>query len=310
MTASGVVQRASAAAISEARIARATRSDATSWRAWIGPAISLVVLVAALGQLRSLDIARAISLVPSRLSFWAALAGAYMALPLSEWLIYRRLWKLPVGAIVPLLRKRISNEILLGYSGEVYFYAWARRHVGMIDAPFGAIKDVAILSAQVGNMVTLALVAVAWPLLGPLHLGTRTADLILSSMLIVLMSMPVLLFRTRFLTLPMPELGRIALIHLARVIATLLLTAAMWHEALPGLAWTWWLLLAALRQLLSRLPLMPNKDIAFAGLSAYLIGSHGDIVTMVTMAASQILALHLLLGAALALIDLAASGKR
>lgn len=281
------------------------RQGARSWRNWIGPAISLAVLVAAIAQLRHLDIAQAVSLIPRRASFWAALAGAYMALPLSEWLIYRRLWGLPFGGILPLLRKRISNEILLGYSGEVYFYAWARRRVGMTSAPFGVIKDVAILSAQVGNVVTLLLVAVAWPLFGPLHRGTHSGDLILSSALVVLMSMPVLLFRTRLLTLPAPALWRIAAIHLVRVVAGLLLAAAMWHEALPAVAWSWWLLLAALRQLLSRLPLMPNKDVAFAGLAAYLIGPRTDIVAMVAMTASLILALHLALGAMLALADLA-----
>lgn len=285
------------------------RQGAASWRNWIGPAISLAVLIAAIAQLRHLDVTRAASLVPSRPLFWAALAGAYMALPLSEWLIYRRLWKLPASGILPLLRKRISNEILLGYSGEVYFYAWARRHVGMTGAPFGVIKDVAILSAQIGNIVTLLLAAVAWPLLGPLHLGAHTRDLILSSALVVLMSMPVLLFRTKLLTLPAPELWQIALTHFVRVVAGLLLTAAMWHEALPAVAWTWWLMLAALRQLLSRLPLMPNKDVAFAGLAAYLIGPRTDIVAMAAMTASLILALHLALGAMLALADLATPGE-
>lgn len=284
------------------------RRGAASWRSWIGPAISLAVLVAAVAQLRSLDFAEAIALVPRAASFWLALAGAYMALPVSEWLIYRRLWRLPAEGILPLLRKRISNEILLGYSGEVYFYAWARSRIAMTGAPFGVIKDVAILSAQIGNLVTLLLAAVAWPLLGPLHLGAHTRDLILSSSLVVLISVPPLIFRRKLLTLPVAELWRIALIHLARVAAGLLLAAAMWHEALPAVAWTWWLLLAALRQLLSRLPLMPNKDVAFAGLAAYLIGPRTDIVAMVAMTASLILALHLALGAMLALADLTTPG--
>ncbi|WP_454883385.1 hypothetical protein [Sphingomonas oryzagri] len=290
-------------------LAKDIRQGAMSWRNLVGPAISLGVLVACVFQLKHLNLAQAIELIPSRPTFWLALAGAYLVLPFSEWIIYRRLWKLPFAAMLPLLRKRISNEILLGYSGEVYFYAWVRRRVDMASAPFGVIKDVAILSAQVGNIVTLLLVAIAWPLLGPLHLGTHTADLILSSALVVLMSMPVLLFRTRLLTLPAPELITIGLVHLARVAVALLLAAAMWHEALPMVAWSWWLLLAALRQLLSRLPLMPNKDVAFAGLAAYLIGTHSEIVAMVAMTASLVLVLHLVLGVTLALVDLATPGE-
>ncbi|WP_454883407.1 hypothetical protein [Sphingomonas oryzagri] len=259
--------------------------------------------------MRRLDFGHAMSLIPANPLFWLVLVGSYMALPVSEWLIYRRLWQLPINGLLPLLRKRISNEMLLGYSDEGYFYAWARRRTGMSGAPFGVIKDVAILSAQAGNFVTLLLVASAWPLLGPLHLGTHTRDLILSSALVILVSVPPLLFRAKLLTLPAAELWRIGGIHLLRVLAALLFAAAMWHEALPGVAWTWWLVLAAVRQLLSRLPLMPNKDVAFAGLSAFLLGPRTDIVAMVAMTASLILALHLVLGLTLAVADLPTPGE-
>ena len=281
------------------------RGKASSWRNWVAPLISLAVLCAAFVQLHSIDIAKVAALVPTTISFWLALAGAYLILPVSEWLIYRRLWRIPVSGMLPLLRKSISNEVLLGYSGEVYFYSWARRHIHMPAAPFGVIKDVAILSAQTGNLLTLLLAALAWPLLGSLHLGAHMRDLLLSSGLVVAMSMPVLLFRKRLLTLPVADLWRIAAVHVARVVAVWLLSAAMWHVALPTVAWTWWLLFAALRQLLSRLPLMPNKDLAFAGLVAYLIGARSEIVSMMAMTASLILALHLVLGMMLALADLA-----
>lgn len=280
------------------------RRRITSWRNWIGPAISLAMLAAAFVQLRSLDLHEALALLPTAPAFWLALAGAYMALPLSEWLIYRRLWRLPVTGLLPLLRKRISNEILLGYSGEVFFYAWARRRVGMAGAPFGVIKDVALLSAQVGNLVTLALVALAWPLIGAVHLGTHGRDLILSCTLVVLISLPAILFRGKLLSLPAGELRRVGLIHLARVTAGLVLSAVMWHEVLPHIALSWWIVMAALRQLLSRLPLIPNKDIAFAGLTAFLIGPRSDLVAMVAMTASLILVIHLVLGVVLALADL------
>lgn len=285
------------------------RLGAVSWRSWVGPLISLGVLCAAIVQLRSLDFARTAALVPVAIPFWLALAAAYLALPASEWLIYRKLWQLPASGFLPLLRKSISNEVLLGYSGELYFYSWARRHVTMSAAPFGVIKDVAILSAQVGNLVTLILAAFAWPLMGSLHLGVPMRGLILSSGLVIAMSMPALLFRRRVLTLRARALWRIAFVHMARVVGVLLFSAAMWHVALPTVAWTWWLLLAALRQLLSRLPLMPNKDLAFAGLVAYLIGARTDIVSMMTMTASLILALHLVLGTMLALADLATPSR-
>jgi hypothetical protein len=60
-------------------------------------------------------------------------------------------------------KKRISNEVLLGYSGEAYFYAWARQRTQMVAAPFGAVKDVTILSAIAGNAITLIMMIAALP---------------------------------------------------------------------------------------------------------------------------------------------------
>lgn len=276
-----------------------------TWRAWIGPAISLCVLAAALAQIGSLDVGRAWQMMPATPLFWLAFAGAYLALPASEWLIYRRLWRLPAGGLLPLVRKRLSNELFLGYSGEVYFYAWARRNAGIVTAPFGAIKDVAILSAQAGNIATLALIAIAWPLLGALHLGTHGRELLLSGVGILLLSLPPFLLRRRLLSLPMRDLWWIGGIHMARILATLVLTALLWHEALPAVALGWWVILSALRQLITRLPLLPNKDIVFAGVVAYLVGPHEDLVAMIAMTASLVLVVHIILGTLLAIADLA-----
>ncbi len=60
-------------------------------------------------------------------------------------------------------KKRISNDVVMGYSGEAYFYAWARQRAQLVAAPFGAVKDVSILSAIAGNAVTLAMIAIALP---------------------------------------------------------------------------------------------------------------------------------------------------
>jgi hypothetical protein len=64
-------------------------------------------------------------------------------------------------------------------------------------------------------------------------------------------------------------------------------------------------LLAAVRQLLSRLPLLPNKDLVFAGVAMFLIGRSVAIHDLMTMMASLILATHLVVGAGLVLAEFA-----
>ena len=267
------------------------------------PVISLIVLAVAVASLRDLDLAGVAAVVPRNPAFWLLFALAYLAAPVAEWIIFRRLWRLPVEGLLPLIRKLIGNEILLGYVGEVYFYAWARRRADITAAPFGAIKDVTVLSALVGNGVTLVMLAAAAPLYSDL-LGMGSRALLLSLGAVLLTSVAAFVFRRRLFSLPRAELRFVAAVHLARIAATTGLTALLWHLALPGVALSWWLLLATLRLLLSRLPFLPNKDIVFAGIAVLLVGHDQPIANMMVMMASAILATHVLLGIALMSADL------
>jgi hypothetical protein len=64
-------------------------------------------------------------------------------------------------------------------------------------------------------------------------------------------------------------------------------------------------LLAAVRLLLSRLPLLPNKDLVFAGVAVVMIGRAAGIDALMTMMASLILATHLIVGTGLVLAEFA-----
>lgn len=270
-----------------------------NWTRWAGPLVSVLILVVALHQFRGIDPASLWGLVPGGIGFWAAFALYYLAGPLSEWVIFRRLWSIPADGFAALLRKLVSNEILLGYLGEVYFYAWARRHAKITTAPFGAIKDVTILSALVGNGVTLVMVAFAVPLLGAVDARLNTWEVGGSVLFVLATSLVAMLLRKRLFTLPKKQLWVVAGIHLLRIVATTVLAATMWHMLLPDIALSWWILLGTLRQLVSRLPFLPNKDVVFAGMAAFLIGRDSEIVSAMALMASLILAAHLLVGIAL-----------
>ena len=279
------------------------------WTSFIGPAISLLILGTVFVELRTIDYAGLIRLLPTTPAFWTIFVCTYLLSPVSEWIIFRRIWSLPINGFPPLVRKFVSNEILLGYLGEIYFYAWARRHAKIVSAPFGAIKDVTILSAVVGNIFTLGLVVVATPFFGALHAGLSNHTIAASAYFIVVSSLGILLFRRRLFTLPAPELWFVAAVHGVRVLASALLAAVMWHLLLPSIALSWWLLLGTLRQLLSRLPLLPNKDLVFAGIAAFLIGPAEQITAAMTLMATLILATHLIIGTALGAAGLVGTGE-
>jgi hypothetical protein len=174
----------------------------------------------------------------------------------------------------------------------------------MVGAPFGAVKDVAILSAVVGNVVTLVMLGFAYPLLGELHLGLQTKTVALSIAIALMTSAAAMLFRKRLFSLPTPDLWFVVAVHFVRILATTGLTALMWHLVLPTVPLMLWLLLSTMRLLLSRLPFFPNKDVVFAGIAVFWIGREHQVADLMALMAGIILAAHLVLGAALAVGDI------
>jgi hypothetical protein len=274
------------------------------WQRWLSGGISLALLVTILFKLSSFGFARAWATIPESPYFWAAFVAYYVALPGSEWLIFKRLWNIPAAGFTALLRKLVSNEVLLGYSGEVYFYTWARRHAQLVAAPFGAIKDVSILSALAGNLMTLAMLALAWPLIGQVAPQFHGQAVFLSATVIVAMSVAVFLLKNKILSLPSRDLWFIFAVHIARLVVTTLMSGLLWHIALPGEPLGWLVLLATLQLLVTRLPFIPNKDLVFASLAVFLIGHDSEVTALIAMIATTILATHLIIGGVLAIADL------
>ena len=266
--------------------------------------LSLLVIASAIYALRGVNPAHLLAMVPTTPLFWMVFTASYIAGPASEWVIFRRLWSLPPGSFAALLRKLVYNELILGYLGEVYFYKWARRHVHLEAAPFGAVKDVAILSAIAGNVVTIILLMIIWPLMGTSQLGLESQPIVWSLAVVLFTSLGVMLFRKRLFSLPRNDLRFVLTMHFARIVITTLLSALMWHLVLPDVPVLWWVLLATIRLLISRLPFVPNKDVVFAGLAVFTLGHEVQIASLLTMLAGIILLTHLLIGSTFAVFDL------
>ena len=296
-------------------------SGLRKWSGWLGPAISVAILIAVLWQLRTIDWAQVWSIVPTSPFIWLVLAASYFAGPVADWIIFRKLWGIPVTGIFPLLKKLIGNELLLGYVGEVYFYDWARRHVKMEGSPFGAVKDVAILSALAGNIMTIVMLIVTWPIIKEISFGNvlelpfgitlklGVDVLAISIIFLLLTSLVIMFFRKGLLSLQQGDLWFVFAVHCARLLANTGLSALAWHLILPEVGIDSWLLYSTVRLLISRLPLIPNKDIAFAGISTLLAGSQVQTSEMIAMISLLIVATHVVLFIGLMLLDLAQKEK-
>jgi hypothetical protein len=279
------------------------------WPAWVGGALTLL-MIAGLGRELLGDGLDGLSRsVPGDPLFYLFFALAYLALPVTDYLIFRRLWRIPAAGLAATLKKRVANEVL-SYSGEAYFYSWARANAPMVAAPFGAVKDVSILSAMAGNAVTLALMAVTFTLGAGLLPESLTEAAGWSAAVLVATSLPFLMFRRRVFSLDRAALIWIFGAHCGRLVTGSLLLALAWEAAVPGASMATWLFLAAGRLLVSRLPLLPNKELLFANLAIMVLGGDGALSELMAFTAALTLVVDAGLLAGFGLAALARRGAR
>ena len=290
----------------EARLASLARGR---WPTVIGALLTLAMLGGLVHQLWGKGFADLTRAVPTSPLFYLVFAALYMVPPTFDFLIFRRLWDLPLAGLAALTKKRIANDVLLGYSGEAYFYAWARARSEMVAAPFGAVKDTSILSALAGHAMTLGLIVLALPFGRGLLTPERYHAVLVLGAISVAMSLPFLLFSRRVFSLGRRDLWAIFGLHCARIASGWALVALVWHIALPQTGVAMWLLLVAVRQIVSRLPFIPNKDLLFVNIAIPLIGHDHSLVSLMAFTAAATLAIHGVLIAAFSLWHVASVRK-
>lgn len=230
---------------------------------------------------------------PDNPLFYILFLCAYLNNPVGDFAIFRGLWRIPLlGGLAALLKKRIANDVVVGYTGDLYFYLWARQNAPMVAAPFGAVKDVAILSAIAGNGLSLVMLAIALGLGGELMTEDEYQIAAGSFAIIAAISLPFLIFSNRVFSLPADRLWWVFGIHALRIVIGFVFVAAAWEVAMPGVPIGMWIFLAAARLLTSRIPLASNSDLLFATFAIMLIGEGEALSQLIAFSAACTLLLH------------------
>lgn len=211
-----------------------------------------------------------IASLPTTPWFYILFVVMFVALPVTETLIFRLLLDRRIGIrdVGVFIRKRVFNSAFVGYSGELYLFVWAKRHLGLpAKRAAHGVKDNAVLSALASAAVTAGLLAAFW-LTGQAALFATWLDSgagkFAATLLAIAFLLPVLLrFRKRIISVS----GRIAAtvwgIHMLRITGVLLLQAVQWWVVLPNQSWTTWLIFLTAQMVISRLPFIPNRDLLF-----------------------------------------------
>ena len=281
----------------------------------LSASLSILILWLLASSIAEIGWRQVLASLPANPLFWLCFAGSYFLLPLIDWFIYRRWWKLDWRDGSVFLKMRVMNEALFSYSGHTYLLIWAAGRMGIefdpdkpprilgrgdgpgVDpatSPFAAVKDMAITSGLAGNLGTLVMLMLALSMGGDRVLGDsfdrRTFDILIWSFsAMILLNVAIVLFRGKVMSLPPKENIFAFNWHLFRLLAGHVLLVLSWVIALPAVPFSSWFQLGALRQVVGRMPL-PNKELLFAAIAISVAGE-ASVEVAALMAAQG--ALHL-----------------
>lgn len=212
--------------------------------------------------------------LPSTPWFYVLWAALYVLLPTAETAIYHRLWRVRVAELLPvLLRKRVLSQDVLGYSGEVYLFGWARSRLGP-PPPDGNgppamlhIKDNVLISSF-ASVLSAALIVGSVLLSGAHGLERAFGDprpiyAVLGTVATVFVVTMATRARRAVFTLAPRDLGFLSIVHGLRFTLANVFLLLLWTVSVPGLPWEIWLTLLVVNVVVDRVPFVPASDLVF-----------------------------------------------
>ncbi|MCY4159077.1 MAG: hypothetical protein OXE92_11135 [Bacteroidetes bacterium] len=229
---------------------------------------TIAILVFLVWQLRGeIEIWDVFHGLPKNPGFYLLLIVLYFLLPSVQFLAYRVVWDFrPSSGLRAFIKKRILNKDVLGYSGELYIFSWARDHVQKPSRVLlEDVRDMNIISAAASTVVAVVLL-VFFALEG--HVNVRalipdayTVPLIGGVAITTLLLLLVLKWRRQLFSMSWKATRIIFGLHVTRMLVRQVLEISMWHLAMPDVPIEVWYTYAALTVLVVRIPFIPNYDL-------------------------------------------------
>lgn len=219
--------------------------------------------------------------LPTTPWFYVTILVMYATLPVAESLIYGAAWGTPPRACLPvLLRKRVLNADVMGYSGEVYLLAWAKQRLDASTRALAmAIKDNLVLSSAL-SLSTAAVLLAGLLLAGQVAVldalnNPAPVYLVGGGLALAGVAAALVRFRRTLFFLPARTVLFIAGVHGGRFVVNYVLQVVQWWVVVPEAPFSAWATLLALFVVMNRIPLLPSRDLLFAGAGIELAASLG-----------------------------------
>lgn len=205
----------------------------------------------------------------------------YFELPVVELFIYRQTYHFPLLKSFPaFIKKRVLNRDVIGYSGEIFFFTWARKRFETTDEHLAkTIRDNNIISSAASTLVAIVLLVI-FLFLGQISItdfiGDSTGYYVLIAVLILVVLIPVgIRFRRYIFSMPLGSALTIFGMQVSRLVVGQALQIGMWTVVIPEVPLGTWFSYAAISIALTRVPFLPNHALIFAGAGIALSAKMG-----------------------------------
>lgn len=217
--------------------------------------------------------------LPTQSLFYLFFLIAYFQLPFFEVWIYRLTWAFDAVKSIPtFIIKRVYNKDVLGYSGELYFFVWAKKHLSLKDKDIlFTIKDNNIISSVASTVVSVGLLSIFF-FTGQVPIDEWfTADQLVYwiSGIVFALVLFIVLYRFRNYVIHMSWRTAFSIfgIQMLRLLVVQVLNLLMFYVVMPETPMYVWFTYLSIEIILSRIPFLPNKDFIFVSLSISLAGN-------------------------------------
>ncbi len=207
--------------------------------------------------------------LPTQPLFYVLFVLIFLSLPVAEIFIYRQVWPLKRRDIFKaMLTKRVYNEEVMGYSGELYLLPWARKRLDKSDWEILAnIRDNNILSSINSASVGFVLIGIL------IFTGVIDPNLVfdnvnfvyvITGLVVTIAIFAILLqFRRYIFSLPLKKALKVYSIYFSRFIIHHALFVAQWAVVIPETPISIWLIFITLMIVVNRIPFLPSHDLVF-----------------------------------------------
>lgn len=241
--------------------------------------------------------------LPTTPWFYLLFLALYFLLPTVRSVGYSLIWQVPPSRLFPpLLKSAVYNKEVLSYSGEMYFFSWARAQIPLAGRTIAHhIKDNTIVSsvASTANAVAILGVFLVADLIPLSMFSDRTWVYIGAGVVggIALIVVGIRFRRSVFALSGRLLLGLFAL-YFVRLLLLQGLQVTQWAVAMPQVALHTWLTFLSIQIITKRIPLMPSQDLFFMAVGLSLAGPLG----ISSAGFASVLAVHSVLDKGLGLL--------